>query len=288
MQQNPNRVVSFYVSENLKKALQLPHVKQWRVHDGDVVISGSILCYTKAKGMMFNHMSNLRIRPLTLTKHGFLIIYDQEDKGFVLDVRAAKKMSTKTDNFKLKHQSYVCYICFYYLFFLILFNITDLHPSLSNASIATCILMTNDDDENEIAVEMPDKGIILMGKPVTGRKFAVETSVSPMQSLKYTTPVEKANFAPPLPINRCSHRYTAACHSTSSMIPEGPTSSPPSLTFLEACSSTELSSGECMENTYKITLHQWVLKRASMSMIIRVGGGQCRLESELSVYWMLS
>ncbi|WKY03257.1 hypothetical protein Q1695_004753 [Nippostrongylus brasiliensis] len=96
----------FYISRSFRKAVDLPPAKAWRVKDTDVAARGYVLCITKSKGLIFDKMTNLEPRLLTLTRSGLLIIYSKEAKGYVVDVKDAKVMTTKTDHFRTKRQSY--------------------------------------------------------------------------------------------------------------------------------------------------------------------------------------
>nr|CDJ91234.1 Protein R09E10.6 [Haemonchus contortus] len=96
----------FYISKSFKKAVTLPPARAWRVKETDVAARGYVLCITKSKGLFFDKMTNLEPRLLTLTRSGLLIIYNKEDKGYVVDVKDAKVMTTKTDHFRTKQQSY--------------------------------------------------------------------------------------------------------------------------------------------------------------------------------------
>ncbi|KAK5971349.1 hypothetical protein GCK32_006867 [Trichostrongylus colubriformis] len=96
----------FYISKSFRKAVTLPPSRAWRVKDTDVAARGYVLCITKSKGLLFDKMTNLEPRLLTLTRSGLLIIYNKEDKGYVVDVKDAKVMTTKTDHFRTKRQSY--------------------------------------------------------------------------------------------------------------------------------------------------------------------------------------
>ncbi|EYC04064.1 hypothetical protein Y032_0090g2393 [Ancylostoma ceylanicum] len=97
----------FYISRSFKKTVSLPPARAWRVKDSDVAARGYVLCLTKSKGLLFDKMTNLEPRLVTLTRSGLLIIYSKEDKGYVVDVKDAKIMTTKTDHFRTKRQSYV-------------------------------------------------------------------------------------------------------------------------------------------------------------------------------------
>ncbi|KAK6021274.1 hypothetical protein OSTOST_13053 [Ostertagia ostertagi] len=97
----------FYISKSFRKAVTLPPARAWRVKDTDVAARGYVLCITKSKGLLFDKMTNLEPRLITLTRSGLLIIYNKEDKGYVVDVKDAKVMTTKTDHFRTKRQSYV-------------------------------------------------------------------------------------------------------------------------------------------------------------------------------------
>ncbi|KHJ91389.1 hypothetical protein OESDEN_08751 [Oesophagostomum dentatum] len=96
----------FYISRSFKKAVSLPPARAWRVKDSDVVARGYVLCVTKSKGLLFDKMSNLEPRLITLTRTGLLIVYNREDKGYVVDVKDARIMTTKTDHFRTRRQSY--------------------------------------------------------------------------------------------------------------------------------------------------------------------------------------
>ncbi|KJH47937.1 hypothetical protein DICVIV_05957 [Dictyocaulus viviparus] len=107
MQKSKNaRSEVFYISKSFRKAVILPSARAWRVKDTDVAVRGYILCITKSKGLLFDKMTNLEPRLLTLTRNGLLIIYNKDDKGYVVDVKDAKVMTAKTDHFQTKRQSY--------------------------------------------------------------------------------------------------------------------------------------------------------------------------------------
>ncbi|VDM67773.1 unnamed protein product [Strongylus vulgaris] len=97
----------FYISKSFKKTVSLPAARAWRVKDSDVAARGYVLCLTKQRGLIFDKMTNLKPRLVTLTRNGLLIIYCKEDKGFVVDVKDARAMTTKTDHFHTKRQTYV-------------------------------------------------------------------------------------------------------------------------------------------------------------------------------------
>ncbi|ETN70836.1 hypothetical protein NECAME_14502 [Necator americanus] len=60
----------------------------------------------QSKGLLFDKMTNLEPRLLTLTRNGLLIIYNKEGKGYFVNVKDAKIMTTKNDHFRTKRQSY--------------------------------------------------------------------------------------------------------------------------------------------------------------------------------------
>ncbi|VDL75893.1 unnamed protein product [Nippostrongylus brasiliensis] len=166
------------------QAVDLPPAKAWRVKDTDVAARGYVLCITKSKGLIFDKMTNLEPRLLTLTRSGLLIIYSKEAKGYVVDVKDAKVMTTKTDHFRTKRQSYRR--CTMKLKFkygsvsMIMFNeeiplwrtaVSNAHDDLSTskspdgqdsaASINTCInaegVIAPKETNSEVTVDMPEE-----------------------------------------------------------------------------------------------------------------------------------
>lgn len=94
------------VHKSFRRAVALPPAGSWRVKDDQVAARGYVLCITKSKGLLFDKMTNLEPRLLTLTRSGLLIIYNKEDKGYIVDVKEAKVMTTKTDFFRTKRATY--------------------------------------------------------------------------------------------------------------------------------------------------------------------------------------
>ncbi|VDM52993.1 unnamed protein product [Angiostrongylus costaricensis] len=88
------------------QAITLPSAREWRVKDNDVVVRGHIPCITRTKGFLFDKVTDLKPRFLTLTNTGLLIIYNNDDKGHVVNVKDAKIMTTRTDHFRRNKQAY--------------------------------------------------------------------------------------------------------------------------------------------------------------------------------------
>ncbi|KAF8367427.1 hypothetical protein PRIPAC_85256 [Pristionchus pacificus] len=100
------RIANFFISKNLDKAEKMPNYRQWKVSERERAVEGPILLYIRAKGWFFDRVDQLGMRYCVLTKRGFLLIYNEPDKGFVLDMRRAFEVVTVSDSVALGKKQY--------------------------------------------------------------------------------------------------------------------------------------------------------------------------------------
>ncbi|CAD6198094.1 unnamed protein product [Caenorhabditis auriculariae] len=100
------RIESFRVTKSFAKFMELPHMLEWKVSDQDVMVTGRVLSYFRSKGFFLDSLSSLKGRPMTLTKKGFLLIYEKQDRGLVVDLRTVKRIITTTDMYKSRKTSF--------------------------------------------------------------------------------------------------------------------------------------------------------------------------------------
>ncbi|CAJ0935931.1 unnamed protein product, partial [Mesorhabditis belari] len=88
---------TYAASNTFDKKLVLPDRDRWRVPVEDVYLEGQLVIYVKTKSLLWESYSNVKTRPLTLTRRGFLVIYMKGNKGYIIDVGAAKSIESVTD-----------------------------------------------------------------------------------------------------------------------------------------------------------------------------------------------
>ncbi|CAJ0936056.1 unnamed protein product, partial [Mesorhabditis belari] len=89
--------LTYAASNTFDKKLVLPDRERWRVPVEDVYLEGQLVIYVKAKSLLWEWYSNVKTRTLTLTRRGFLVIYMKGNKGYIIDVGAAKSIECVTD-----------------------------------------------------------------------------------------------------------------------------------------------------------------------------------------------
>ncbi|CAA94297.1 DUF7778 domain-containing protein [Caenorhabditis elegans] len=95
------------VAKKLNKFIALPSMLNWKVHESDVLRRGRVLCMIRSKNFFFpDDISSLKMRMATVTKHGYLVLYESVDEGLVIDLRSATHILTECDKYKSERIKY--------------------------------------------------------------------------------------------------------------------------------------------------------------------------------------
>ncbi|CAB3398183.1 unnamed protein product [Caenorhabditis bovis] len=95
------------IAKQLNKFITLPNLLSWKVHESDVLARGRVLSLFRTKRTCLpDYLSILRLRSMTVTRHGFLVVYEELEKGLIIDLRAANKVLITTDRYKSRKISY--------------------------------------------------------------------------------------------------------------------------------------------------------------------------------------
>lgn len=95
-------------SHDLFQFITLPSFLNWKVHESDVLHRGRILCMMRAKRIFLpDDVSDLKMRVVTVTKQGFMVLYEKVDEGLIVDLRSASHVLTECDKYKTKKMKYV-------------------------------------------------------------------------------------------------------------------------------------------------------------------------------------
>lgn len=70
----------------------LPACGKWKVAAADVVISGEVSSLIKRKCLFLSRTSPIRRRSMTVTRQGYLVIYDAEQKGYIVDLHDVRSI----------------------------------------------------------------------------------------------------------------------------------------------------------------------------------------------------
>lgn len=93
--------------------IPLPNRLNWKVHESDVLHRGRALSLLRTKRSFFvpDDLSSLKSRSITVTRHGFMIIYEQQTLGLIVDLRAASHVFCTADKFKGRTGEYArCHV----------------------------------------------------------------------------------------------------------------------------------------------------------------------------------
>uniref|UniRef100_A0A8R1I9W6 DUF7778 domain-containing protein n=1 Tax=Caenorhabditis japonica TaxID=281687 RepID=A0A8R1I9W6_CAEJA len=98
---------SLRIAKRLNKFIPLPNIQNWKVHSSDSLHRGRVLCLLRSKRFFLpDDVSSLKMRMATVTKHGFLVLYETADQGLIIDLRAATHILTSCDKYKAKRIKY--------------------------------------------------------------------------------------------------------------------------------------------------------------------------------------
>lgn len=87
---------TFPVNKNFIEKVTLPPASQWKVAAEDVLITGNLTSTIRRKTLLFTRTSAVTHRQMTVTKQGFMVIYDSDERGYVINLKDAAKMKTST------------------------------------------------------------------------------------------------------------------------------------------------------------------------------------------------
>uniref|UniRef100_A0A8R1E7B8 DUF7778 domain-containing protein n=1 Tax=Caenorhabditis japonica TaxID=281687 RepID=A0A8R1E7B8_CAEJA len=91
------------LAKGFNKFIPLPHVRRWKVHQTDVLHRGTVLSFLRTKSSFFllpDDISSLKSRQITVTSHGYMVVYEDEDRGLIVNLRAASHVFCTADKYK--------------------------------------------------------------------------------------------------------------------------------------------------------------------------------------------
>ncbi|KAF1771586.1 hypothetical protein GCK72_003413 [Caenorhabditis remanei] len=108
------RTATLHVATRLNKFIPLPPRPKFRLNN--LLQRGNVLCFIRSKSSNFlapDSISQLKMRYLNVTTNGYLIIYEDNSRGLVVDLRQAINVFCNADRFvqKSKKVNYLrCHI----------------------------------------------------------------------------------------------------------------------------------------------------------------------------------
>uniref|UniRef100_A0A1I7T4N8 TH1 domain-containing protein n=1 Tax=Caenorhabditis tropicalis TaxID=1561998 RepID=A0A1I7T4N8_9PELO len=98
-----SRSVALVVADRLNKYIDLPPRPKFKVND--VLQRGNVFSFVRSKSTFFafpDEISSLKNRFINVTSTGFMIIYETNQKGIVVDLRRALNVFCEADRFVKK------------------------------------------------------------------------------------------------------------------------------------------------------------------------------------------
>ncbi|CAI2294617.1 unnamed protein product [Caenorhabditis sp. 36 PRJEB53466] len=96
-------------ARGLNKFIALPSLPNSCVHKEDVLHRGSVMSLLRTKSSFFflpDDISSLKYRPIFVTRHGYMIIYETDDSGLLVNLRSASHVICVTDRYKSPNRCY--------------------------------------------------------------------------------------------------------------------------------------------------------------------------------------